>query len=77
MFPSTVEAPILFKGVGMTADSDNPLVLEILTASSTAYSYYPDEKITEVSVYSLFYTTCIYYPSVCIYILKFYNTFFL
>lgn len=47
MFPSTVEAPILFKGVGMTADSDNPLVLEILTASSTAYSYYPDEKITE------------------------------
>ena len=32
----------------MTADTDNPLVLEILTASSTAYSYYTDEKITEV-----------------------------
>jgi len=47
MFPSPVDGPILFKGVGMTADSDNPLVLEILTASSTAYSYYPDEKISE------------------------------
>ena len=32
----------------MTADTDNPLVLEVLTASSTAYSYYPDVKISEV-----------------------------
>jgi len=47
MFPSTVDAPLIFKGVGMTADSDNPLVLEILTASSSAYSYYADEKISE------------------------------
>jgi len=45
--PSKIQAPIMFKGVGMTADNDNPLVLEILTASSTAYSYYPDEKISE------------------------------
>jgi len=45
--PSKLTAPIMFKGVGMTADSDNPLVLEILTASSTAYSYFPDEKISE------------------------------
>jgi oligosaccharyltransferase complex subunit beta len=47
MFPSKIDAPVLFKGVGMTADSDNPLVLEILSASSTAYSYYPDDKISE------------------------------
>merc|ERR550534_470189 len=47
MFPTAVDAPLIFKGVGMTADSDNPLVLEILTASSTAYSYYSDEKISE------------------------------
>jgi len=47
MFPSQIDVPVLFKGVGMTADSDNPLVLEILTASSTAYSYYSDEKISE------------------------------
>ena len=45
-----MDTPILFKGVGMIADSDNPLVLEILTASSTAYSYFPDEKITEVQI---------------------------
>lgn len=32
----------------MTADPDNPLVLEVVTASSTAYSYYPDLKISEV-----------------------------
>ncbi|XP_044169192.1 dolichyl-diphosphooligosaccharide--protein glycosyltransferase 48 kDa subunit-like [Acropora millepora] len=39
--------PLLFQGVGMTADPDNPLVLEVVTASSTAYSYYPDLKISE------------------------------
>ncbi|KAK3738104.1 hypothetical protein QZH41_013842 [Actinostola sp. cb2023] len=43
----TVTSPLLFKGVGMTADIDNPLVLEVVTASSTAYSYYPDSKISE------------------------------
>jgi len=43
----TLTSPLLFKGVGMTADADNPLVLEVLTASSTAYSYYPDAKISE------------------------------
>lgn len=47
MFPSQSQSPVLFKGVAMTADTDNPLVLEILTASSTAYSYYTDEKISE------------------------------
>jgi len=31
----------------MTADVDNPLVLDILHASWTAYSFNPDEKITE------------------------------
>lgn len=43
----SVTNPSLFKGVGMTADPDNPLVMEVLTASSTAYSYYPDVKISE------------------------------
>ena len=51
MLPSTVDSPIMFNGVGMTADTDNPLVLEILSASSTAYSYYTDEKITEVGIF--------------------------
>lgn len=40
-------APILFQGVGMTADSENPLVLNVLHASSTAYSFNPNNKIDE------------------------------
>lgn len=40
-------SPILFRGVGLIADNDNPLVLEVLTASSTAYCYNPDNKISE------------------------------
>ncbi|KAI8500462.1 PREDICTED: dolichyl-diphosphooligosaccharide--protein glycosyltransferase 48 kDa subunit-like [Branchiostoma belcheri] len=41
------DAPILFRGVGMVADTDNPLVLDVLTGSSTSYSFYPDEKVSE------------------------------
>ncbi|EQB78651.1 dolichyl-diphosphooligosaccharide-protein glycosyltransferase subunit-like protein [Camelus ferus] len=40
--------PILFRGVGMVADPDNPLVLDILTGSSTSYSFFPDKPITQV-----------------------------
>ncbi|XP_078144399.1 dolichyl-diphosphooligosaccharide--protein glycosyltransferase 48 kDa subunit isoform X1 [Centroberyx gerrardi] len=39
--------PILFKGVGMVADPDNPLVLDILTGSSTSYSFFPDRPISQ------------------------------
>lgn len=39
--------PVLFKGVGMVADSENPLVLNILHASSSAYSFDPDSPISE------------------------------
>jgi len=39
--------PILYEGTGLMVDQENPLVLEILTASSTAYSHNPDEAITE------------------------------
>lgn len=31
----------------MTVDSDNPLLLEVLTTSSSAYSYHPDISITD------------------------------
>lgn len=44
---SGTTSPIVFQGVGMTADPENSLVLEILTASSTAYSYSPDNAISE------------------------------
>ncbi|CAL8277098.1 unnamed protein product [Arctogadus glacialis] len=39
--------PILFKGVGMVADPENPLVLDILTGSSTSYSFFPDRPISQ------------------------------
>ena len=38
--------PLLFRGIGMITDGNNPLVLDIMTASSTAYSYNPRKKIT-------------------------------
>ncbi|XP_046460235.1 dolichyl-diphosphooligosaccharide--protein glycosyltransferase 48 kDa subunit-like isoform X1 [Daphnia pulex] len=40
-------SPFLFRGTGLIADKENPLVLEVLTASSTAYSYKPDSHIEE------------------------------
>ncbi|XP_053547905.1 dolichyl-diphosphooligosaccharide--protein glycosyltransferase 48 kDa subunit-like [Bombina bombina] len=39
--------PILFRGVVMVADPDNPLVLDILTGSSTSYSFFPDKPVTQ------------------------------
>ena len=40
--------PLLYQGTGLVADRDNPLVLQILSAHSSAYSYIPDEPIKEV-----------------------------
>lgn len=40
--------PLLYQGTGLVADKENPLVLRILTASDTAYSYAPDQPIKEV-----------------------------
>jgi hypothetical protein len=48
------KSPFLYRGTGLIADKQNPLVLEVLTASSTAYSYKPDSPIEEV-VYSKHY----------------------
>jgi oligosaccharyltransferase complex subunit beta len=39
--------PILFRGVGMITDKDNPLTLDVLPASSAAYSHNPDSAIEE------------------------------
>ncbi|KAL8578270.1 hypothetical protein ACOMHN_005661 [Nucella lapillus] len=41
------KSPFLFRGVGMVSDPENPLVLNILHASSTAYSHSPSGKIEE------------------------------
>jgi len=42
-----VSAPLLYRGVGLLVDHENPLVLEILTGSSTSYSHNPDLPIKE------------------------------
>lgn len=42
-------APILYQGTGILTDPENPLVLPILTADSTAYSHIPDQAIKEVT----------------------------
>ncbi|KAG8201863.1 hypothetical protein JTE90_027343 [Oedothorax gibbosus] len=44
---SKIDAPILFKGVGILSDQDSSLILEVLPASSTAYCYNPDNNVSE------------------------------
>lgn len=44
---SKTGSPLLFKGVGMTVDPENPLLIEILSGSSTSYTYKPDESIVD------------------------------
>ncbi|KAH8409056.1 hypothetical protein KR009_005898 [Drosophila setifemur] len=40
-------APLLYRGTGLIADKENPLVLKLLTAESSAYSYNPDSSVTD------------------------------
>lgn len=40
-------SPALYRGLGMIADPDNPLLLELITGSTTCYSYFPNDKIGE------------------------------
>jgi len=42
-----VQAPLLYEGSSLLVDPENPLVLEVLVASSTSYSYDPTKPITE------------------------------
>lgn len=44
---SSNTAPILYEGSSLLVDPENPLVLEILTASSSAYSYDPSKQISD------------------------------
>lgn len=39
--------PLLYKGTGLIADRENPLILQLLTADSNAYSYVPSNPIKE------------------------------
>jgi len=42
-----VNNPLLYRGVGLLVDHDNPLVIEILTGSSTSYSHNPDTLVKD------------------------------
>lgn len=61
MCPMTQFKTLLFKThklqvllfLSMVADPDNSLVLDILTGSSTSYSYFPDRPITQVYTHML------------------------
>lgn len=44
-------APLLYEGSSLLVDPENPLVLEVLVAASTAYSYDPTKPITEVGTH--------------------------
>lgn len=39
--------PLLYQGTGLIADPDNPLILRLLTASSSAYSYHSEQSVKE------------------------------
>ncbi|KAK1118261.1 Dolichyl-diphosphooligosaccharide--protein glycosyltransferase 48 kDa subunit [Melipona bicolor] len=40
-------SPLLYQGTGLIADTENPLILRLLTASSSAYSYNPQTPIRD------------------------------
>lgn len=41
------DTPCLYRGLGMTADPENPLVLEIMSGYTTSYSYFTKDSVTE------------------------------
>ncbi|EDW00358.1 dolichyl-diphosphooligosaccharide--protein glycosyltransferase 48 kDa subunit [Drosophila grimshawi] len=40
-------APLLYRGTGIIADKENPLVLQVLTAENSAYSYNPETSVKD------------------------------
>ncbi|XP_044754265.1 dolichyl-diphosphooligosaccharide--protein glycosyltransferase 48 kDa subunit [Coccinella septempunctata] len=40
-------APLIYEGTGLLADTENPLVLSLVSGHSTSYSYIPGQKIKE------------------------------
>lgn len=39
--------PLLYQGTGLIADTDNPLILRLLSASTSAYTYNPDHPVKD------------------------------
>lgn len=40
-------SPFLYRGIGMSVDPENPLLVEVLTGSPTSYTYNPDSSIAD------------------------------
>jgi hypothetical protein len=56
-------APFLYRGIGMTADPENPLLLSILHAASTSFTYALDENVSDVSM--LFFCALTVFVVIC------------
>jgi len=50
IFPSKIQAPLLYKGIGQDIQEDSALLICLLHASDTAYSMSPETKIEELHV---------------------------
>ncbi|KJE89475.1 dolichyl-diphosphooligosaccharide-protein glycotransferase [Capsaspora owczarzaki ATCC 30864] len=46
LIAGTNKGRVLFRGVGLVQDLSNPLTIRVLSAESTAYTYFTDEKIS-------------------------------
>ncbi|GAQ81543.1 Oligosaccharyltransferase [Klebsormidium nitens] len=46
--PKTIEAPVLFRGLGMSVNPSNELVVKVLTAPPTTFSSSPSAKVAKV-----------------------------
>lgn len=40
-------SPLLYRGIGMFIDPENPLLIEVLTGSPTSYTYNPESTIAD------------------------------
>lgn len=50
IFPTKVNAPVLFEGVGQDIQEDSALVFSVLSAAQTAYSHDPDSPVEALHV---------------------------
>jgi len=50
IFETSIDAPILFQGIGQDIEEDSALLFSVLSASSTAYSHVPSENIEQLHV---------------------------
>jgi len=50
IFEKSIDAPVLFKGIGQDIEEDSALLFSVLHGSSTSYSHNPEEKVEDLHV---------------------------